>query len=151
MKISRKLTANTNLRYLIRADHDRQVSLEFIHDKPGVKANISILVIASHKAKVDLEATAIITSKADNCQTWLSVKVITMDQATVCASPNLKISNNQVQAGHALSTIHIGNDELYYLASRGINEQAARQLIINSLIKNFTESANGGIDKCYKL
>ena len=42
MKISRKLTANTNLRYLIRADYDRQVSLEFIHDKPGIKANISI-------------------------------------------------------------------------------------------------------------
>ena len=151
MKISRKLTTNTNLRYLIQADHDRHISLRFIHDKPSIKANISILVIASHRAQIDLEATAVITNKADNCQTWLSIKVITMDQAAVCASPNLEISNNQVQAGHALSTIHIGNDELYYLASRGINEQTARQLIVDSLIKSYTKPADSSIDKCYKL
>lgn len=51
--------------------------------------------------------------------------------------PSLKIAVNEVKAGHGASTFKLSEEDLFYLASRGLSEQQVRQLIISSLLDNF--------------
>ena len=124
-------------RYLLQTNRRRTIKLHFIHREPRTGSNISICIVAGRQAKVKLQATTTIRSSAVDSRTWLEIIVITSDRATVQAAPNLEIDNNQCQAGHALTTKHIGKDELFYLMSRGLTKDQARQLIISAVTAQY--------------
>jgi len=63
-----------------------------------------------------------------------------MDNVVVTAAPNLEIANNQVSASHSLSTTHLDNNELFYLASRCIDDGQSRELLINSYLNKFNQA-----------
>jgi Fe-S cluster assembly protein SufD len=44
----------------------------------------------------------------------------------------LEIETNEVKASHAATTGHLDNDILFYLGSRGIEQQEAKKLVITS-------------------
>ena len=135
--IARHITDNLQARYLLVTNDDRQVDLHFIHQQPGSSSDIAILIIAQGNAKVQLSATVVIPPDTPNIKTNLDIKIITDTQATVTAAPNLEISNNQVQASHSLSTVQLTSDEIFYMSSRGLNFNQARQLLIDSYLAKF--------------
>ena len=98
------------------------------------------MIIAGGNASVKLDATVVIPPNTPNAKTNLDIKVISSGQAVVTAAPNLEINNNLVQASHSLSTVRLTNDELYYLASRGINGTQAKQLLIDSYLNQFSDA-----------
>jgi Fe-S cluster assembly protein SufD len=58
------------------------------------------------------------------------------DHASARTIPALEIKNNDVKAGHAATIGKADPEELFYLQSRGINEQTAKDI----LVKAFFES-----------
>lgn len=123
-------------KFLLEAHNRDKIDLDFsiIHDRPNTNSNVSICVIADDFAEVNLSATAKILPVAKNTNAWLEIKVLTKDHAIVNAAPNLEIANHEVKAGHALTTKHITETELFYLMSRGISRSAAEKLIIDALV-----------------
>lgn len=136
-KISKTIIGDVSQKYLIQTNQDRNFNFSFIHDTPGTSSNIAICIIASGHAHVTANATTIIKPDAAKTNAWLEIKVITRDQAIVTAAPNLEIANKDVQAGHALTTKHISETELFYLMSRGISRAEAKQIIIDATIKPY--------------
>ena len=133
--------ANTlHQQYLLDTDVDRHINLCFLHQCAQTSSDISILIIARADAIVNLSATVSIPANTPDCRTNLRIQVITMGNAIVTASPDLEIANNQVVASHSLSTIHLGNAELLYLASRGINNRQARELLIETYLDRFSQA-----------
>lgn len=124
-------------KYLIQTDHDLAANFLFIHDKPGTDSNISICIVAGGNARVTTYAKTVIKKSAPHTNAWLEIKVITRDNAVVTAAPDLEIANNEVKAGHALSTKHVSDEELFYLTSRGITRDEAEKLIIEATIKPY--------------
>jgi Fe-S cluster assembly protein SufB len=45
-----------------------------------------------------------------------------------------KISNNQVEIQHEATVSKVGDDQLFYLMSRGVSEENARKMIVNGFI-----------------
>ena len=138
--ITCNIANRTQVKYLLIADSNRHINLRFTHQRPNSSSDISILIIASGHASVKLDATVVIPPNTSNAKTNLDIKVISSGQAVVTAAPNLEINNNLVQAGHSLSTVRLTNDELYYLASRGINGAKAEQLLIDSYLNQFSNA-----------
>ena len=138
--ITCNVTNRTQVKYLLIADSNRHINLRFTHRRPDSSSDISILIIASGNTSVKLDATVVIPPNTPNAKTNLDIKVISSGQAVVTAAPNLEINNNLVQASHSLFTVRLTNDELYYLASRGIDGAKAKQLLIDSYLNQFSNA-----------
>ena len=134
------VAGHEHLQYLLQTDTDKSIDLQFYHQLPHTSSQIDILIIAGGQADVHLDASVAVEPAASDVSTKLNLHVITSDNAKVSASPNLLINNNQVQASHSLSTIRLSQPEIYYLSSRGIDQQSAQQLLINQLLQEFAKA-----------
>jgi len=52
------------------------------------------------------------------------------DEAEADAIPNLQIENNDVKCSHGSTIGQIDKEQLFYLMSRGLNEESAKKKII---------------------
>ena len=53
--------------------------------------------------------------------------------------PYMEIDEDQVQIGHEATVSKIGDEQLFYLQSRGIREEEAMAMIVNGFIEPFTK------------
>jgi Fe-S cluster assembly scaffold protein SufB len=53
--------------------------------------------------------------------------------------PYMQIDEDQVQIGHEATVSKIGDEQLFYLQSRGISEEEAMAMIVNGFIEPFTK------------
>ncbi|ABF31433.1 TPA: Fe-S cluster assembly protein SufD [Streptococcus pyogenes] len=56
------------------------------------------------------------------------------DQARADANPILLIDENEVTAGHAASIGQVDPEDMYYLMSRGLNQETAERLVIRGFL-----------------
>ncbi len=80
-------------------------------------------------------------------------KAMVFDPASIAiAKPILKIDENDVIASHSAAVGKINDEHLFYLMSRGLSEEQARQIItlgyLKPIINKFDESFH---DEIYKL
>ena len=138
-KITRTVRGDLDEKFLVRASGDDVLNVRLMirHDRPNTTSRVAILVLASDRARVTVNATAIIERSAPNTNAWLEIRVITRGSAVATAAPNLEIRNDAVKAGHALSTKHVSDDELFYLMSRGLSRTAAENLILDAFTRPF--------------
>lgn len=80
--------------------------------------------------------TVKIAAQAKNCKTFTSCDALLLGKNAVANTiPQLKINNNEVTATHEARTGKIGEEEIFYLQSRGLNEEEATRLIVNGFIE----------------
>jgi len=65
--------------------------------------------------------------------------ILLSDNARVIAVPELEIGNNDVQCKHAVTTTRLNKEKLFYLASRGLDENTSRQLLIEAHINSILD------------
>ncbi|MDR3125935.1 MAG: SufD family Fe-S cluster assembly protein [Candidatus Nomurabacteria bacterium] len=140
--IQRTIRGDVKEQFLVRATAGRNLNVKFIitHDHPKTSSHIAIGILASQRAKVTVDAVTIIRPSAPDSQAWLEIRAVASDDAVIAAAPNLEIYNNAVKAGHALTTKHISDIELFYLTSRGLNPRQAQKLIIDAALKPFRKA-----------
>ena len=68
-----------------------------------------------------------------NCLLEQSGKIINLTNNKCQINPNLLIDENDVEANHSANICKFSDDEMFYLQSRGLNEEEA----LNLLIKGF--------------
>ena len=69
-----------------------------------------------------------------------NAKIIVFDKGSDAkARPILKIDNNEIEASHGASVGTVNEDQIFYLTSRGINEQMAKKLITLGYLKPILE------------
>ncbi|HHD3580308.1 TPA: SufD family Fe-S cluster assembly protein, partial [Streptococcus pyogenes] len=56
------------------------------------------------------------------------------DQARADANPILLIDENEVTAGHAASIGQVDPEDMYYLMSRGLDQETAERLVIRGFL-----------------
>lgn len=84
------------------------------------------------------QVNSIIPAQSQGAKTEQHLKHTMMSEgAKIFSKPNLEILNPNVVAGHGNSIGSISDDELHYLAFRGINEQRANLLIVENETQNF--------------
>jgi len=107
-----------------------------IHSDESSVTNQEIRQIIKEKAKSVFWSMVEVKNKAKFSKVYQNSKSILLnDEAFAVSKPQLKIFIDELEASHGSTIGNIGEEELFYLKSRGIEEKIAKKMIILSFIK----------------
>jgi len=113
---------------------------KMIHLAPNTKSNIISKSIASNNGNATYRGTVNISSKATNSYAYVKCDTMILDKSAKSDTiPTNIVGNNSSILEHEATVSKIGEDELFYLMSRGISEEKARELIVLGFVDKFRE------------
>lgn len=113
---------------------------KMIHLAPYTKSEIISKSIAAKGGEADYRGTVRITKKAQHSNAIVKCDTIILDEISKSDTiPKNIIENNSSNINHEATVSKISKEKLFYLMSRGINEERAKELIIMGFIERFRE------------
>ncbi|MBQ2873361.1 MAG: Fe-S cluster assembly protein SufB [Bacilli bacterium] len=113
---------------------------KMIHLAPYTKSNIISKSIASNGGNATYRGTVRISKKATNSVSNVKCDTIILDSMSKSDTiPTNIVDNNSSYLEHEATVSKIEEDKLFYLMSRGIDEDKAKELIILGFVNAFRE------------
>ncbi len=113
---------------------------KMIHLAPNTTSNIISKSIASKGGNATYRGTVKIVKSAYNCKSTVKCDTIILDNDSKSDTiPINLVSNNTSYIEHEATVAKISKEKLFYLMSRGISEEKAKELIIMGFIERFRE------------
>jgi len=113
---------------------------KMIHLAPHTKSDIISKSIAVSGGEATYRGWVNITKDANNSQALVKCDTILLDEKSKSDTvPKNIVSNSTSNLNHEATVSRISKDKLFYLMSRGINEERAKELIIMGFIEKFRE------------
>jgi len=127
-----------------KEDQSLKLNITVFHQAENTTSEVIIKSALKDTASVYFDGLIKIESGAKGTNAWLGAHLLLLSQkARGIAVPNLEILENDIKAGHAATVGKINELELFYLMSRGIPEEKAKNLIVDgffeSLITQFPQ------------
>ncbi len=124
--------------FVADADNKLQLNSVLEHAQLGTKGNIHIKGIGKDVSSSKSNGMIKINKNAPKSESFLDQHVILLGPNAISeANPDLEVENNDVSSRHAATVSMLDEDKLFYLKSRGIEEDLAKDL----LVRGFLESA----------
>lgn len=113
----------------------RSGNIAFIeHLAKNTTSDIKIKHLLDEKAHCLFDISSTVQNSATYSKAFQnSQTIILSDDAKINANPRLQIYVDELEAAHGASCGTLNEDELYYLCSRGISKQKAKEMIIDSI------------------
>lgn len=125
------LTAGTQL-----VDNHTEVH----HKKPHGESNQLYKGVMLDKSKAVFNGKIYVYEDAQKTNAFQqSNNILFSDKATVNAKPQLEIFSDDVKCSHGTTIGQINKEALFYLQSRGISEQAAKNMMVNAFAFDVTQ------------
>ena len=113
---------------------------KMIHLAPNTKSNIISKSIAVNGGNATYRGLVNITKRAINSYANVKCDTIILDKESKSDTiPTNIVSNDSSTLDHEATVSKISKEKLFYLMSRGINEEKAKELIIMGFIDRFKE------------
>lgn len=113
---------------------------KMIHLAPNTKSNIISKSIASNGGNATYRGMVKITKDAHNSIASVKCDTLIMDKSSKSDTiPNNIVNNKTSLLEHEATISKISEDKLFYLMSRGIPEDTAKELIIIGFVNEFRE------------
>ena len=113
---------------------------KMIHLAPYTKSNIVSKSIASNGGNATYRGTVRIAKDAHNSTASVKCDTLIMDKLSKSDTiPNNIVNNRSSLLEHEATVSKISDDKLFYLMSRGIPEEEAKELIILGFVNEFRE------------
>ena len=114
----------------------KKYEVSVAHNGVGTKSQIDNYGVCKDEATLSFSGIVHIKNGSSKSIAHQNAKIIIFDDKTdAIAKPILKIDDNDIEASHASSVGKISDDELFYLTSRGISMEQARELITFGYLK----------------
>ncbi len=111
-----------------------------IHLAPYTTSDIISKSIAANGGESNYRGTVRITKEAHHSQAMIKCDTIILDEESKSDTiPKNIVENNSSQLNHEATVAKISKDKLFYLMSRGVSEEKAKELIIMGFIDRFRE------------
>ena len=125
-----------------RGNLDQQVTMEHLSANTTSQQTFHNIAVIADRGKSTFNGRIHIHAGARNSNANLSNKNIGLGaNATINTKPELEIYNDDVSCSHGATIGQLDNDQLFYLCSRGVDPNAARQL----LCEGFLQQCVGGL------
>lgn len=109
---------------------------KMIHLGKNTKSTIISKGISAGKSQNSYRGLVKVGRKADNARNYTQCdSMLIGSRCGAHTFPYIECSNNSAQLEHEATTSKIGDDQLYYCAQRGINEEDAVSMIVNGFCK----------------
>lgn len=114
---------------------------KMIHLAENTKSNIISKSIASSGGDASYRGTVYIDKKAKNSKATVKCDTIILDDISKSDTiPSNTVCNNSSYLEHEATVSKLDKDKLFYLMSRGLNEEKAKELLIMGFIEEFREN-----------
>lgn len=121
-------------------NQNQDTGAKMIHLAPNTTSNIISKSIAVNGGNATYRGTVNITDKAINSKSTVKCDTIIVDDKSKSDTiPTNKIGNKSSTIHHEATVSKIDEDQLFYLMSRGLNEDKAKELLIMGFIDRFRE------------
>ena len=78
---------------------------------------------------------------AHGCKSHVQCDALLLDGDSVSnTKPYMEVEERDAQIGHEATVSKVGDDQLFYLMSRGLSEQQAVAMIVNGFIEPITKT-----------
>lgn len=146
--LGKSAKATWNLASLSKNNEKKIYSINFNHLMASSEAAMNNFGVVENNGKIRFEGINFIKNGAVKSKTYQNAKIMVFDENCVAiANPILKIDENDVEAGHASAIGKINDEHMFYLCSRGLKENEAKNLITLGYLKPI---ANHFFDKDVK-
>ena len=98
----------------------------------GIRAILNKGTICSFQALVDVDSKTRSTKAEQDCKAILLHK-----DASMNAKPEMKIFNDDVICKHGTTIGSLDKDQIFYLKSRGLDNNSAEKILLQGIIKNY--------------
>lgn len=106
-----------------------------IHLAPYTSSNIVSKSISKDGGRASYRGMVKIAPDAHGCKSSVICDALILDgQSRTDTYPTNIIDNNQVEMTHEATVSKVGDDQLFYLMSRGLDEEKAKKMIVNGFI-----------------
>ena len=115
--------------------------LKVIHNAPNTKTFVDSRSISKDGGICTFRSNVFVSKKADDSKVSLSCSSLMLDSISKSDTiPVNTIENNDVEFSHEASVGKISDDIIFYLMSRGFNEEEAKSLIVRGFAEPIAKS-----------
>ena len=111
-----------------------------IHVAPNTTSNVVSRSISKGRGRTSYRGHIKVLPKATNVKANVRCDALLLDEESRSDTyPYMDIENPDVTFGHEATVSKVGEDQIFYLQSRGIDEQQATALIVNGFFEPFVK------------
>ncbi|MCQ2802720.1 MAG: SufD family Fe-S cluster assembly protein [Bacilli bacterium] len=135
--------ADFHLASLAASNDNKNLDVSIMHNAKNTYGKVDNYGVCKDKAKLCFAGTSHIINGAVKSSTYQNAKIMVFDpNSDAIAKPILKIDENDVVASHSAAVGKISDEHLFYLTSRGISLDEARNLITYGYLKPILKGFN---------
>ncbi len=113
---------------------------KMIHLAPNTTSRIISKSISKSGGRCSYRGLVYVAEKAKNAQVYVSCDALIMDgDSRSDTYPVMRINNKQVNIQHEATVEKIGQEKLFYLQSRGLDQAEAESLLVSGFIEPVTK------------
>lgn len=117
-----------------------KLSVTVTHLAPETTSYVVIKSVLRDQAKVAIDGLVKINKHAKGTNAWLAAHLLLLsERAKGLAIPSLEILENDIKAGHATTVGRISDQEMFYLMSRGLPKDKAKELIVEGFLQSMID------------
>ena len=129
---------------LIAGDDRKFVDVSIDHISPKTYGKFDCYGICKDNGKITVAGTSHVFKGAIKSKAQQNSKIMVFDEnSDATAKPVLKIDENDLEASHGAVVGKINDEHLFYLTSRGLSVETAKELItwgyLNPILEGFKE------------
>lgn len=110
----------------------------YVFSGRSIKARLAFEGLASGDASIKYHSDLMIKLEAQLTDARIDMKLHLLDAlSSGNLLPGLHIAANDVRAGHSASTFRLSEEDMFYLCSRGLDENRIRALVAGSIASRF--------------
>lgn len=131
--------SNIDWVFYAQGKEKQQVSADNVFEGGNGGGEITMRGVAEGNAHVTCNGMINIGLQGGGTQTYLTENVLMLDStAKIDAIPGLEIKTNDVKASHSATVSKVTPEDLFYFASRGIDEETARKMYVQGFLGDIT-------------
>jgi Fe-S cluster assembly protein SufB len=110
------------------------------HNAPNTKSTIESKSISKDGGRTNYRGLVHISNGAENASTNVECDALMFDnESTSDTMPYMEIEESKVDVAHEATVGKIGDEDIFYLQSRGLDDDDAKQMIVAGFIEPITE------------
>jgi Fe-S cluster assembly protein SufB len=118
------------------AGQHQDTGSKVIHAAPNTRSTIQAKSISKDGGISTYRGLVKVLPKAAGSRSSVSCDALLIDGKSASNTyPTMKVDSNKAEVAHEATVGRIGEDEIFYLMSRGLTEAQARQLIVSGFIE----------------
>ncbi|MBP1985543.1 Fe-S cluster assembly protein SufB [Halolamina salifodinae] len=110
------------------------------HNAPDTKSTIESKSISKDGGRTNYRGLVHIADGAENSSTAVECDALMFDnESTSDTMPYMEINESKVDVAHEATVGKIGDEDIFYLQTRGLDDDDAKQMIVSGFIEPITE------------